>query len=1080
MKWVVSALAILLATCAAAQTTQGAITGRIYDKLTQQLLPNAVVTCTDLATLQERVTTANAAGLYSFLSLSPGTYRVRASADQYQPNEAPEVVIFVASRVDLSFPLRPVGDVLDRSSGNTVILPDGDVVLPIIGPDLERGQTVDVQRLPQQDGTLFSTLSYVIDRNQIDNLPLTGRDVYTMLVTLPSVTADNATGRGLGLSVNGQRPSSSNFLLDGVENNDYLLTGPFALLAPEAVEEYRVSTNNFSAEFGRTGGFVANVVTRSGGNDAHGLAYAYLNNDALNANSFQNNSHPDLPRNPRKQLNLGVWAGGPLRRNRLYFSTALERFRSRERQNPDDVAVPLPDCIRLQPNADPSALELLTRFPPPPVPHSSCGLFSGSLHVSAPASLDRTLAVERFDAESANRAHRITVRLALSYVSQPDFTYSLYQGFNSELDRNARSLAASYTRAFQSTRHNEVKFAWRDTLLALNRPHPEVATLESPDVALPGSTNAYELRSRDRNWELADSFTALSGRHTLTAGGGLLARRLENLLSFGRDGAYSFDNVAAFALTGPSLFTATVDRLSQDNTQPRYDRDYSNSQFFGFIQDSVRLTRRLQMNAGARYESFGVLRNTSTPNVVFEPGPGNSIDERIATGNPVPSGTDLMTRPDRNNWAARAGIAYDVGGNGITVLRAGFGIFYDRLFDSLFLTTALNNAVLRTYGIVQPHFDYFQPVGMVLQQFRGQPASDAPFLLWTDDSLRTPYVQSWFVAIRRQVSHDLSLEIAQSGALARKLIVTDIVNRKEYPAGTRPNPALDDMQYRSNSGASDYFSLTASTRYRAAPWMQLQAAYTYGHSIDNQSEPLLGEFANLSYTAGVSRSQGLAAFTREFDSRADRGSSDFDQRQNLVITAIWQMPELRGGSWRERMTRNWQLAAIAGFRSGFPYTVFGCADNETCVNAPPEGATLIRNRPDLLPGHDPELPSRPQLSSGGGVQLLDPSSFRSRTDGSLGSMGRNSLTGPGFWNIDASIARSFPFPWGGETRRIQLRADFFNLLNHANLGNPVASRADDAFGAALYGRSGFSSPLLVVPPLNESSRRIQLQLKVYF
>ena len=234
-----------------------------------------------------------------------------------------------------------------------------------------------------------------------------------------------------------------------------------------------------------------------------------------------------------------------------------------------------------------------------------------------------------------------------------------------------------------------MKFAWRDTVLAFDRPHPEIASLETKadSVSLPGSQNAYELQSRDRSWELGDSFTALAGRHTVTAGAGLLTRNLYNLLSFGRDGYYSFADIRGFAIDGPSGFAATVNRLSvQDSTaQPRYDRDYRNTQFFGFVQNSVKLTVRLSINAGVRYESFGALKNTSAPNVRFEPGPGTSIDERIASGSAVRAPRAELARPDRNNWTGRAGLAYDLSGDGRTVLRAGFGIFYDRPFDSLFL-----------------------------------------------------------------------------------------------------------------------------------------------------------------------------------------------------------------------------------------------------------------------------------------------------------------------------------------------------------------------------------------------------------
>src|SRR5262249_18038669 len=161
--------------------------------------------------------------------------------------------------------------------------------------------------------TLESTLSDVVDTRQLSDLPLAGRDVYAMLVLQPGVTADTGTGRGLGLSVNGQRPSSSNYLLDGLENNNALLSGPFSTLAPEAVLEYRVSTNNFSSEYGRTAGFVANAESRPAGARWHGIAYFHLKNDALNANSFQRNL-AGLPNQPLKEQQAGFQVGGPIRK----------------------------------------------------------------------------------------------------------------------------------------------------------------------------------------------------------------------------------------------------------------------------------------------------------------------------------------------------------------------------------------------------------------------------------------------------------------------------------------------------------------------------------------------------------------------------------------------------------------------------------------------------------------------------------------------------------------------------------------------------------------------------------------------
>src|SRR5205085_7357370 len=205
--------------------------------------------------------------------------------------------------------------------------------------DVDTSRSGSFEATQGRRGALESTVSQVIDPAQVRDLPLAGRDVYTMLVTQPGVTADTGTARGLGLAINGQRPSSSNFLLDGVENNNYLVTGPLTPIAPEAIQEYRVSTNNFSAEYGRTAGFLANAITRSGTASFHGIGYFYLKNDALNANGFQENLIGQ-PRNPAKESQPGFVMGGPVLRNRLFFSSAFEHFRSRSFQDPFTFSFP--------------------------------------------------------------------------------------------------------------------------------------------------------------------------------------------------------------------------------------------------------------------------------------------------------------------------------------------------------------------------------------------------------------------------------------------------------------------------------------------------------------------------------------------------------------------------------------------------------------------------------------------------------------------------------------------------------------------------------------------------------------------
>ena len=278
--------------------------------------------------------------------LSPGLYQIRVTAAGYQAQEVQDIELTVAARIDLDFRLRPLNDVWEAGQYNSVFLPGSKTIVTFYGPDVDSTKTGSFEAQKGRSETLESTISEVIDRTELDELPLEGRDVYTMLVTQPGVTSDAGTARGLGLSINGTRPTSSNFMLDGLENNNYLTTGPLTLIAPEAVQEYRISTNNFSAEYGRTAGYVANAITRSGGDQYHGLVYFYLENDALNANSFQQNLI-GAPRIPDKQIQPGYYVGGPILKNRLFFSSAFEHFSNHSFQGPQTLLLLLHQLLVL-------------------------------------------------------------------------------------------------------------------------------------------------------------------------------------------------------------------------------------------------------------------------------------------------------------------------------------------------------------------------------------------------------------------------------------------------------------------------------------------------------------------------------------------------------------------------------------------------------------------------------------------------------------------------------------------------------------------------------------------------------------
>ena len=459
-----------------------------------------------------------------------------------------------------------------------------------------------------------------------------------MLVMLPGVTSDAATARGLGLSVNGQRPSSSNFLLDGLENNNYLITGPLTTVAPEAIQEYRVSTNNFSAEYGRTSGFVANAITRAGGNTYHGVAYFYLNNDLLDGNGFQANLH-GLPRNRDKEIQPGFVVGGPILKKRLFFSSSYEYFRSRSQQDPQTFILPAtPEIFSFAINGRKSA-QLLQTYAPPMVPGNG---LTGRLTLAPPVEVDRTLSIQRLDYNSPGGKDQIMLRGMGSFLRQPDFIWTPYPAFISALHENTWTPGISETHRIRPSLTNEFRAGYSRDDLHWNRPHSEIPTLTSEDgTTLPGSPAFYAYKNINATAEFLDNLIWAHGKHLMTAGTGLLLRRSIGYLTAGQDGQYLFNNVLTFALDSPSYFQAAIARTALPNLQePDTNRNYGYKLFFGFFQDTYKLSRRLTVNYGICYELYGAPSNVgSTKDLLIQPGSGAALAQQLTAASlPAPAG----------------------------------------------------------------------------------------------------------------------------------------------------------------------------------------------------------------------------------------------------------------------------------------------------------------------------------------------------------------------------------------------------------------------------------------------------------
>ncbi len=486
------------------QTTQGLISGSILNSVTGMPIAGASVTYSSETLAATGTIKSDAAGYYFLPLLSAGTYSIRTTADAYQSQELEQLELPVAGRVQIDFRLRPLSDVWEAGQFRSVFLPGSKTIVTFYGPDVDTSRSGTFEGQQGTRGTLDTSVSYVIDPTQIGDLPLQGRDVYTMLVSLPGVTADQGTARGIGVSVAGARPSSSNYLLDGVENNNYLVTGPLSPVAPEAVQEYRISTNNYSAEYGQTAGFVANAVTKAGGNSFHGIGYEYMKNTVLNAADFTDNL-AGFGRLPDKEQQFGSQVGGPILRRRLFFSSALEQLISHSSEDPQKYELPAADFLAdFNVPTTRLASQLLKEYPGPAL-NTPNGSVTGVYWVAQPVVVDWLIALERGDYTTKSGRDHIMARLAVQRLSEPDFIWSPYSAFISGLQDNTAGIAGNWTHTWGPRVTSELKLNFADDDLWWNRAHPEVPTLVTGadpvtglSLALPGSPAFYAYKNQNR------------------------------------------------------------------------------------------------------------------------------------------------------------------------------------------------------------------------------------------------------------------------------------------------------------------------------------------------------------------------------------------------------------------------------------------------------------------------------------------------------------------------------------------------------------------------------------------------------
>lgn len=1069
----------LLLPAAICQSTHGIISGRVYDEATGRAIAGARVVALYSGTDYRNIAVSEHNGWYSLPALSPGGYFLRVTAEGYQSRETNHIELAVSGRMQLDVPLRYLGS-SKAPAYDAGFVPGTPAFVHTYTADVQTTRIDVLTVLSGIPGILDSSLSYVVSPAEVERLPLSGRDLYTTLALQPGVNSYVGTGRGLGLTVTGQTPSSINFLLDGVENNNHLTSGPLTSVVPESMREYRISTHNYSAEYGRTSGAVANAVSHSGLEGWHGLVYSYFKNAALNASGFQESFNGFAP-SPLHETELGTSVGGPLG-HKWYFSVPFDYLRYRNRSDSQKFRLPAREFIEASP-LDRAGAQLLRKYALAVAP-SAPDLNSAEVQLTTPIEIDRYTAVPRVDfAPDSEGRHRFFARLSTSQLRQPGLFASPYPDLSAPFRQNGTSIAVGHTYVPGPSISNEVRLARSGDSMRLDRVHSELPFSAAGDqVYLPASPAAFTFHHSARDTEALDNISLFSGRNIWKFGGGALWRTINEFADLLAGGQYTFDDVARFAEDQPSSLLLTYDRSRPgEAVKPPFRRQYRYAQYYLFGQQSIRISRRLQVNFGVRYERFGAPRSTGAArDYLIQPGPGSTIAERLAGASWALSSGDLYPAQP-GDIAVRGGVAYDLLGSGHLIFRGGYGLFYDRPFDNMW-QIVLENRLQFGYSnfALDGHqrIDILQPPYSLSATYRPDSYDDPLAPVMFQQGLQNPRVQQFFAALQQTLPGTGFLELAYAGALGDRLLTTDKINRPFSTSGrTVQNPlalinsSLPLVSYRANQGTSSYHALTATLRFLTRR-VRGQVAYTWSHSIDLQSEPLAGEFLDFNFfnAQGAAQTQ-VATFTRQFDPQSDRGNSDFDQRHNLVLYAIADLPPAFGATRFSGIFRDWQAAATGAIRSGFPYTVYARPDYYR------DGVeTLYNNRPDL---ESPDA-SRIYMAAPGGRRLLDTSAFGPPPSGAIGSLGRNSFAGPGVVSLDASISRTFKFR-RSESPRLTLRCDAYNLFNHVNLNNPVSTTIGSSqFGYAPYGREEINAGFPLLTPFRESARTLQLMLRLQF
>jgi len=1027
-------LAILASTCTVmGQTETATVLGQVTDSSGAVVVgAEAELKNVERGTITTGKT--NDAGIYVFASVQPGQYQLTIRKVGFKQVDLLGVIVNVQDHIEQNFRLQP-----------------GSV-----------SESVTVQGGAPLVDTEDATVSTVVDRQFVENLPLNGRSFQTLITLAPGIVLTPATYNQEGqFSVNGQRADANYVTVDGVSANVAASTvaglrqdgggaaitytalgGTNGLVSVDAMQEFRIQTSTFAPEFGRTPGAQISIVTRSGTNAFHGSAFDYFRNDVLDANNwFANNA--GLPKPAERQNDFGGVLGGPIYKDKTFFFVSYEGLRLRL---PQTVVSDVPSLAARE-AAVPAVQPLLNAFPVPngaALP-GSLAEFTGSY--SDPSTVDTgSVRVDHtlnskvtIFGRYSNASSEVTQRAwngTLSVLSDPSYVSTQNQ-----------VLTLGSTQTLTPSLANELRFNYTTTtstssteLDSFGGATPPPTSVLFPSFASP-ATGAFAMyiagagqfqdgklaQNRQRQINLVDNVSKVVGPHQF---------------KFGVDYRRLFPISQPFEyLQEPVFFTVAeaetgVPFETEVLAHQRVEVIYNNISFYG--QDTWRASSRLTLTYGLRWDinpaphagngqTLTALQNVNDP----------------ATINIAPTGTPLY-KTTHGNFAPRLGVAYQLfrRPGRETVVRGGVGIFYDLGYGDTGLATG-------SIPFASSNVLFGVPLPLTTAQ-----ATPAPFTLSppygpiyaTDPNMLCPRTYQENLAIEQSLGASQTLSITYVGAQGRHLLRSEEYNVPNSNFGTGAIVTLSDA-------SSSYNALQLQFKRRMSHGLQALASYTWSHSIDNASTD-----------ASTYNASSL------YNPRLDRGSSDFDIRNAFTAAINYDIPGPRREGVAAVLLRSWAVDTYFVAYSAMPVDLVGAIDF-----TPPY---ISMFRPDIVPGE----PFYLYGSQYPGGKAFNPAAFTPAPTGEQGDLGRNVLRGFGIWQQDFAVRRQFRFT---ERVGLQFRAEMFNIYNHPNFGPPGNMLGSPQFGLSSQtyaenlgtgGLGGGFSPLYQVG----GPRSIQLALKLVF